>query len=144
MGRKAEQNQEKVGVQPSDYEGPTTIALLISQWAPEVDIETMNLIVHLPQYTQLDDDYMGATRLMEVLGSLYDVPRDESYIKKAEQQRRQITTAVDEDPQLKGIVAQLESYYETRTKKWKENEMPQLSPEVEKFLREMDIRFRQG
>ena len=97
----------------------------------------MSLIVHLPQYTQLDEDHMGAVRLMKVLGSLYDLPEDETYVKKAEQQREQINQALDRNPQLKTIVEQLESHYEARAKRREEEETPQLSPE-------MDKRFREG
>ena len=144
VGTKAEHDLEKAGVQASDYEGPTTIAFLISQRAPELGIETMSLIVHLPQYTQLDEDYTGKVRLMEVLCTLYDLPLDEADVEKAEQQRREISLAVDREPELKTIVAQLETYYDARTRREKEEEMPRLSPEVERFLREIDRRFRQG
>jgi hypothetical protein len=65
------QDLERLGIKPSDYEGPTTFAFLITQRAPEMGIEPMSLIVHLPQYTQLDEDYAGCVRLMGVLGSLY-------------------------------------------------------------------------
>lgn len=78
VGAKVEHDLDKASVQPSDYEGPTTIAFLISQRAAELGIETMSFIVHLPQYTQLDEDYMGKVRLMEVLCSLYDLPMDEA------------------------------------------------------------------
>lgn len=144
VGTTAEHDLEKAGVQPSDYEGPTTIAFLISQRAPELGIETMSFIVHLPQYTRLDEDYTGKVRLMEVLGALYDLPMEEADVEKAERQRREISLAVDREPELKAIVAQLETYYEARTRGEKEEEMPQLSPEVERFLREIDRGFRQG
>ena len=32
--------------------------------------------VHLPQYVQLEEDYAGAARLLEVLSSIYDLPPD--------------------------------------------------------------------
>lgn len=144
VGTTAERDLAKAGVQPSDYEGPTTIAFLISQRAPELGIETMSFIVHLPQYTRLDEDYMGKVRLMEVLCALYDLPMDEADVEKAERQRREISAAVDREPELKAIVAQLETYYEARTRGEREEEMPRLSPEVERFLREIDRGFRQG
>ena len=40
----------KTGVQTSNYQGPTTITYLVTQKAAELGIESMNLIVHLPQY----------------------------------------------------------------------------------------------
>ncbi|MBA7674611.1 hypothetical protein ES703_82831 [subsurface metagenome] len=144
VGEKVQQDIERMGIESSDYRGPTTFTYLISQGAPDMGIETMSFIVHLPQYTQMDDDYMGATRLMEVLGSLYDVPRDESYIKKAEQQLEQLNLALDKNPQLKATIEQLETRYEARVNKRKEEETPRLSPEVETFLTEMERRFREN
>ncbi|MDP3879548.1 MAG: PAC2 family protein [Dehalococcoidales bacterium] len=144
LGTDAEHELERLGIQTSNYQGPTTIVSLIPQRAPDMGIETMSLIVHLPQYTQLDDDYMGAVRIMKVLASLYNIPEDETYIKKAEQQQEQINVALERNPELKAIVEQLESHYEARVQKKKEEETPRLSPEIEKFLMEMDKRFREG
>lgn len=146
VGGGAKQKLEEMGIQTSTYQGPTTITTLVSQYALEMGAETISLIVHLPQYTQLDEDYIGATRLMRVLGSLYDLPIDETYIKKAEQQLEQINVALEKNPQLKDIVTQLESRYETRAehRQEQEDETPQLSPEVEKFLTEMERRFREN
>ena len=143
-GESIQQEFTKMGIESSDYQGPTSINSLVSQHAPEMGMETMSLIVHLPQYTQLDKDYMGAVRIMNVLGSLYGFPIDESYIERAEQQREQINTELNKNPQLKVVVEQLETNYEARTEKKKEEETTRLSPEVEKFLSEMDRRFREG
>ncbi|MFC1862234.1 PAC2 family protein, partial [Chloroflexota bacterium] len=77
-GKETQQELDEWGVESSDYQGPTTITYLISQRAPDMGIETMSLIVHLPQYTQLDEDYMGAARLMKLLSSLYGLPVDDS------------------------------------------------------------------
>jgi len=144
ISEQAQKELDKQGIETSDYQGPTTITFLVSRNASEMGMETMSLIVHLPQYTQLDDDYMGAVRLMKVLSSLYDLPVDASYIERAEQQLRQINLALEKNPELKAIVEQLENHYEARTKKKKEEGKPGLSPEVEKFLMEMDERFRDG
>lgn len=145
MGKKVEQELEKMGIESSNYQGPTTIVSLLPQRAQDLGIETMSLIVHLPQYTNLDDDYMGTVELMKMLGSLYDLPMDRTYVQKAEQQLEQINAALDKNPQLRSIVKQLEAHYETRaTRKREEKETPQLSPEVERFLMEMDKRFREG
>lgn len=143
VGAGAQRDLERAGVQASDYEGPTTIAFLISQRAPELGIEAASLIVHLPQYAQLDEDYMGKVRLMEVLCSMYGLSLDEADAEQAERQRRQISLAVAKEPELESIVTQLEAYYEARTEKKIEEEMPRLSPEIEKFLREIDGRFGQ-
>jgi len=144
VGEKTQQELEKLGIESSDYQGPTTITYLVSQRAPDMGIETTSLIVRLPQYTQLDEDYIGTVRLMKLLGSLYDIPEDETYVKKAEKQLEQISMALDRDPRLKATIEQLETLYEARAERRKEEEMPQLSPEIERFLMEMDRRFREG
>lgn len=134
---------ERVGVCPSDYEGPTTICFLISQRAPEWGIESMTMIVHLPQYTQLDKDYMGVVRLKQAISSMYGIPVDEASIVEAERQHEQINAEVARNPQMQGIVEQLEHSYDARIREEKEKEdFPTLSPEVEEFLREMERRFR--
>lgn len=139
-----QQELKKMGIESSDYQGPTTITFLVSQRAADMGIGTMSLMVHLPQYTQMDNDYMGVVRLMEILGSLYNLPMDETYIKKADEQLEQISVALDKNPQLKATIEQLETNYEARAQKRKEETTPRLSPEVERFLREMERRFREG
>ncbi len=144
VGERTQQELDKMGIQSSDYQGPTSINFLVSQQVPDLGMETMSLIVHLPQYTQMDEDYMGSVRIMTALSSVYDLPVDETYIKKAEQQREQISTALEKNPDLKAIVEQLETNYEVQAQREKKEGATQLSPEVEKFLNEMDRRFREG
>jgi hypothetical protein len=143
IGEKAEQDLEKAGIQPSDYQGPTTINFLITQQAPRFGIETLWFIVHLPQYVQLDENYIGKARLMEVLGTLYGLPKDETDAVKAEQQLEEIDAAVAERPELKDIVSQLEARYEAKAEQ-KGKEIIPLPPEVEKFLRELGNHFNQN
>jgi hypothetical protein len=143
IGEEAEQDLEKAGIQPSDYEGPTTINFLITQQAPQLGIETLWFIVHLPQYVQLDENYIGKARLMEVLGTLYNLPEDETDAAKVEQQLEEINAAVAEKPELKAIVSQLEARYEAKVEQ-KGEEITPLPPEVEKFLRELGNRFNQN
>ncbi len=144
VGKGTEETLKKLGINSSRYEGPTSISYLITQGALDMGIETLSLMVHLPQYAELDEDYSGEVRIMEMLHLLYDVPVDEADIKKAEQQQRDIDAAVARNAQLKGIIAQLEAHYDAQTAQKKEEASPPLSPEIEKFLREMDRRFRQG
>jgi len=144
VGSKTQQQTTQVNIRRSNYQGPTTITSLVSQRALQTGIETMSFIVHLPQYTQMEEDYMGTERLMEVIGELYGIPKDESYLQKAERQREQVNAALEKNPQLKTIVEQLENHYDARAERRREEEMPRLSPEVETFLAEMDRRFREG
>ena len=139
-----EEELNKLGVSSSDYEGPTTITFLISQEAPKHNIEVLSLIVHLPQYAQLDEDYAGVSRLLEVLCPLYQLSIDFERVKhRAERQHAQLSLVAERDPQVKKIVQQLEAYYEGRLSSGKD-EQPRLSPEVEGFLREIGKRFERN
>jgi hypothetical protein len=142
-GQQTARDLKRLGIEGSKYQGPTTITSLISQRAPEFGMETMSLIVHLPQYTQLDEDFTGASRLMDMVASLYAVPPDKEYYDKARQQVDEINDAMTKNPQLKAIVKELETQQqEPRPRRKPEQRTPKLSPEVEGFLSEMEKRFR--
>jgi hypothetical protein len=144
VGRGMQQQMDSLGIESSNYQGPTSISFLISQRAPEIGMETSSLIVHLPQYTQMEEDFIGTVRIMSLLSAIYGIPVNQSYIHRAEQQMEQINLALNKNPELKTIVEQLETTYEARTERRQEEKKPELSPEVEKFLSEMDKRFRDG
>ncbi|MBI2853023.1 MAG: PAC2 family protein, partial [Chloroflexi bacterium] len=143
-GKEATAKLAKLGMSSSNrggYQGPTSITSLVSMQAAEMGMETMSLMVHLPQYTQFEDDYAGAVRLMEALASFYNLPADDSYVKRAEQQMEQISSAVEKDPQIKATVEQLENSYDSRAKRRAARAAPRLSPEVERFLTEVEKRL---
>lgn len=137
---------EVASVVPSDYEGPTTIAYLISQMASEAGMETLSLIVHLPTYLVMENDYRGKKRLMEVLSLLYDLPLAEEDADKARAQQEQVSRVADQyvqqEPSYRMILNQLEAYYDSRVGQRKEE--TRLSPEVERFLRDLGKRFGQS
>lgn len=130
----------------SDYQGSTTILYLIGQELFQLGMETISLIVHLPNYIMMEDDYRGERRLMEVICSLYDFTLPQVDIEKAKEQEEQVSRIAEQimqsDPRLKLILNQLEANYDSRIKEGEE-EM-RLSPEVENFLQDMNRRFRQG
>jgi len=135
---------EGLGVSTSRYEGPTSICSLISQQVEAWGGDTMTLIVNLPQYTQLDDDYVGTLRLESILSSMYGLPLPEDGIEKAQAQQEQIDEAVESNPQVKEIIEHLERSFDGHGEHQgdSEEEPEPLSPEVEDFLREMERRFR--
>jgi hypothetical protein len=134
----------KIGLNQSRYEGPTTICNLISQEAEKEGVETLTFMVHLPYYTELEEDYMGVTALVRVLHSLYDISIDDSDLRRAEAQLKALETAVQQDHKLKTLVAHLETQYDARLASSKAAEQSQLSPEVDKFLKEMEKRFKES
>jgi len=141
------QNELEVAkVISSDYEGPTTIAYLISQLALQIGMETLTLVVHLPQYWVMENDYRGKKRLMEVLSVLYDFPLAQEDADKAREQQNEVTELaekfIQQEPHYRFILSQVEAHYDSRVgQSLKETK---LSPEVEKFLRDLGKRFGQG
>jgi hypothetical protein len=73
--------------------------------------------VHLPQYIQLDEDYRGKVCLMEVLKSIYNIPKNDADIEKAKHQLQSINMAVDESSELEAIMPQIEARYQTKIEK---------------------------
>lgn len=137
-GRMAEQDLKRAGVQPSQYQGPTTITYLIAQEAPELGIETMTFIVSLPQYVNVEEDYLGKVRLLEILNLLYDIPIDKKDFEKAARQRNLINQKVETTQELKKILPHLEAIYGARVAKKEGEGMPKLSPEMEEIFWETD------
>lgn len=131
------------GIKSIEYRGPTSICFLISQKAPDMGMETMSLVAHLPQYTQIKEDFNGAVRLMRILSSIYGIPVDQSIENNALRQMEQINSALENNPQLKSVVKQLESLHDNRSENTEAHPPTELSPEVEQFLAEMDRRFRE-
>jgi predicted ATP-grasp superfamily ATP-dependent carboligase len=137
-GKGAEQDLKKAGVQTSNYQGPTTILNLIAQKAQEVGIETITFIVSLPQYVNVDEDYLGKVRLMEILNLLYDIPIDKKDFEKAARQRSLISQKVETTPELKKVLPHLEGIYATRISKKEGERVVGLSPEMEEIFWETD------
>ena len=131
----------------STYQGPTTIMNLVSEGIDKLDIETINFMVHLPQYLQLEEDFTGASRMIEVLSSVYeDIPLDLAPVRRGQRQYRELSAAVERNSELKGLIQQMEAYYDAQvdaeeTKPQEPNLDVSLSPEIESFLNEMGQRF---
>jgi hypothetical protein len=134
IGIKAQQDLKRSGALPSNYQGPTTITILITQKAPEFGIETIWLIVSLPQYVVLEKDYLGKVRLMEILNLLYNLPINKTDFERALEQRSLISQKVERTPELKNLLPQLETIYEVRIESREGEKMPKLSSEVEEIL----------
>jgi predicted ATP-grasp superfamily ATP-dependent carboligase len=137
-GKGAEQDLKKAGIQTSNYQGPTTILNLIAQKAQENGVETITFIVSLPQYVNVDEDYLGKVRLMEILNLLYDVPIDKKDFEKAARQRSLISQKVETTPELKKVLPHLEGIYATRISKKEGEGVVGLSPEMEEIFWETD------
>lgn len=134
MGTKAELDFKRSGALRSDYQGPTSIVAVITQRAPALGIETMWLIVSLPQYVAVEEDFLGKIRLMEILNLIYNIPVDKRDFEKAAAQYRMINEKMEKSPDLKNLVSQLETIYEVRIRQKEGEAAPKLSPEIEEML----------
>lgn len=134
----------------STYQGPTSIVNQVHENLSELEVPSTNLMAHLPQYVQLDEDHMGASRLMSVICAMYDLPTSLADPKRGEQQYADISRAVENNPEVKALIQQLESYYDrTLSSPEGEEEKPELqqeeglafSDDVAQFLQEVGDRL---
>ena len=107
-------------------------------------IESMNMLVRLPHYAQLDEDYSGVARLLEILCELYDLPDHLIDRERGSRQYRQVDEAVAKNPQAESLIRQLESTYDAEAQPAPDQDVQPLSPEVQRFLQEMDERLGDG
>ena len=105
--------------------------------------------MHLPQYVQLEEDYAGTSRMIEVLSSVYDnIPLDLAPVRRGQRQYRELNASVDRNSELKTLIQQMEQYYDSQLTKEAASSAPEegnagpaLSPEIEAFLSELGDRL---
>ena len=134
-------------VRRSTYQGPTTIMNLLSEGIEKSKIESINFMVHLPQYVQLEEDYAGASRMIEVLSSVYDsIPADLAPMRRGQRQYRELSATLEQNSDLKNLIQEMEAYYDAQMDSEEssaEESVPTatLSPEIERFLSELGERL---
>ena len=134
-------------VRKSTYQGPTTIMNLLSEGIEKSDIESINFMVHLPQYVQLEEDYAGTSRMIEVLSSLYDsIPQDLAPTDRGQRQYRDLSASLERNSELKALIQQMEAYYDAQldsedSVQGEPAPTTTLSPEIERFLSEIGERL---
>jgi len=141
----------KLGVRESNYEGPTTIMAIMGATGPGEGIDTSTVILQLPAYAQVERDYMGLEAMLDILAALYGFELEMAPVRhEAEQQRLAMDETANEDPRLQVWLRELEQVYDAESKamaspdEMVEGESPQLSPELEKFLREVEGRWHES
>lgn len=131
----------------STYQGPTTIMNLLSDGIEKTDIEALGFMVHLPQYVQLEEDYAGTSRMIEVLSAVYDsIPADLAPVRRGQRQYRELSASLERNSELKDLIQQMEAYYDAQvdsSQSTSEQSVPPatLSPEIERFLSELGERL---
>jgi hypothetical protein len=123
----------------SNYQGPTSLTSQLSDRVrEELSIETLSLIVHLPLYLKLEDDYNGAFRILQALSAVYGFNPNVPEKALAEQQYGQVNPAMLNNPQLRELVTKFEADYDREA--GEQSDDVQLSPEIEKFLDDVSRR----
>ncbi len=134
----------------STYQGPTTIMNLLSEGVEQSEIESINFMVHLPQYVQLEEDYTGTSRMIEALSSVYaDIPADLAPVRRGQRQYRELNATVERNSELKDLIQQMEAHYDAQVDseqaaKEQTQGASNLSPEIERFLSELGERLEPG
>lgn len=133
----------------SQYEGPTTIMNKVSDVATTMGLDLMTFMAHLPHYAQLDEDFAGAARMLEVLSAFYELPPNLVPTQRGRRQYSEIDAAVERKPEHKALVSRLEAYYDstypvagptTDAERDADGAEPTtLSPEIEQFLKDLDL-----
>jgi len=138
-----EEEYRMARVRPSTYEGPTSITYLISQEAEKLGIETRTYVVHLPQYFQVDDDFTGTSRLMEIMCQLYQLPNRLVDRQRGSDQYQALENIVSDTSEVSSLLSRLEERYdrEQREESGERSGPTPLSPDVEDFLRELNEGF---
>jgi predicted ATP-grasp superfamily ATP-dependent carboligase len=140
----AERVKGLVSPRRSTYQGPTSIVNLVTDSMSQLEIATPSLMVHLPQYVQLDEDHMGASRLIEVLCASYGFPGTLADPTRGQQQYLDIGRAVERNTEVKRLIRKFEVYYDRVLAAEEPDEEVSLSPDVEEFLRNVGKRLEGG
>lgn len=124
------------------YEGPTSIMSNLTQILDEAEIPTSMLMAHLPHYAPVEEDHLGASKLMEVLCAMYDLPNELISSRDDNQQYEAISRLIAGDGDAQRQIRRLETEYDQAIEADRMNSPNiNISPGVENFLREMSQRL---
>ena len=131
---------EALGIRRSTYQGPTSIVAMVTQEAQKRNIGTLNLVLQLPSYSQLGEDYMGQYTLLRLLDQIYGFSLDLGQIKRrAERLYARLDEATQSESQVRAMIQELEVAYDSEKGiPMEEGEKLTLSSEMEQFLSELE------
>lgn len=132
---------EDVKLGDSRYQGPTSMTSQISERIrTEMRLETLSLMVHLPLYLKLDDDYSGSARILKILSKLYGFSPLFPEIGLGEKQYEQVTPAMVDNPALRDMVERFERESDNDLSGESDSRVEtgvMLPPEIEQFLNDI-------
>jgi hypothetical protein len=96
------------------YQGPTSIMNQVGERLVAAGIDNMMLMARLPHYVELEADFAGRTKMIQVLSSIYDFPQEYAASRRDTQQYDRVTSEMARNPQVKTLVERLEADYDAR------------------------------
>jgi hypothetical protein len=132
------------------YQGPTSIMNMVGDRLVAQGVESMMLMARLPHYVELEADFAGRTKMLQVLSTLYNFPPEYAQSRRDTQQYERVSSEMQRNPQVKSLVERLESDYDARRGRQQqrdtgieskpeppEEQQTPLPPSVEQFLGEL-------
>lgn len=133
------------------YQGPTSIMNMVGDRLTAQGIETMMLMARLPHYVELEADFAGRTKMLQVLSTLYNFPSEYAQSRRDTQQYERVSADMQKNAQMKSLVERLETDYDarrgrrqqqseeggSREEEPKDENLTPLPPSVEQFLGEL-------
>ena len=106
----------------------------------------MTVILQLPAYAQLERDYRGLLAALELLSGLYGLSLNLDVVREqAERQIALMNESAKEDSRVQAWISELEALYDREAGAASpEAPGPQLSPELERFLHDIERRWSEG
>lgn len=140
--QKTELVRDLISTGSPSYQGPTSIVNMVAESLEQSNIDCSSLMVHLPQYAQLQEDHMGTATLLRILCTLCGLPETLSDSTRGSQQYQEISRAVNLNPELQKLIGQFEAYHDSLLNGHETSTTDfNFSPEVEQFLQSVSERL---
>ncbi|MBI5105730.1 MAG: PAC2 family protein [Solirubrobacterales bacterium] len=131
---------ERLGLQPSGYEGPTGIVGVLHAACADAGMPSASLWASVPHYVAAAPNPKAALALVRRLESLVGVTVDAEELEVAAgDYERQVSLAVQSDPDVQAFVERLEKAAEEEEEDLDPTELPSgdvLAREFQRFLRQ--------
>jgi proteasome assembly chaperone (PAC2) family protein len=131
---------DRLSLQPPTYEGPTGIVGVLHAACADAGMPSASLWAAVPHYVAVAPNPKGALALLRRLESLVGVTVDASDLETAATDYdRQVTRAVELDPEVQAFVERLERAADEEELADSEDELPSgdvLAREFQRFLRQ--------
>jgi predicted ATP-grasp superfamily ATP-dependent carboligase len=130
---------ERLGLQPSRYEGPTGIVGVLHDACSRAGLPSVSLWAAVPHYVSLAPSPRAALALCERLGSILGADIDTSELDEAaERYSEQVSEAVASDEETAAYVAELEQRADVLDEEENLPSGESLAAELTRFLRERE------